>query len=567
MIFVLLTSLSCKKNLAPRQSPTQEKRSFILADDHLEIQLVASEPLIQDPVAIAFDAAGHLWVVEMLSFMQDLEGNGENDRIGRVSVLFDDDQDGMMDRGQVFLDSLHLPRAIAIVDGGILVAEQRPLWFVPDKNQDFIADTKILIDSNYGGSDMPEHAGNGLWRGLDGWYYNAKSKSRYKKIDGIWTKEETEFRGQWGLCHDNDGRLFYNYNWSQLHADLVPPNYLNRNPHHYSTNGIDHGLTLDRKIYPVRSNLAVNRGYVPGTLDPDGKLLEYASACAPFIYRGDLLPETFRGDAFICEPTGNLIKRQKISENGFLLSSSETYLKQEFLTSKDERFRPIFFADAPDGALYLVDMYRGIIQHGPYMSDYLRRITEERGLDKYIHLGRIWRIIPKNHQQEVVPGLQDKLPKELIPFLGSENGWLRDKAQQLLIEHGGKSIIEPLVEKYPVGNHFLQLHTLWILFELGGLQGLSPQVILNNESTNVVQTGVRLLMNTTEFTVAKVLDEMLAIFPEADERVQLQIVLESDKMPLSIASKICLEFLEQHLESPVARDAIFHHWKIENGPC
>ncbi len=152
----------------------------MLADDSVEIELVASEPLVQDPVAIAFDAGGRLWVVEMLSFMKDIDGTGEGDPAGRVSVLFDDDGDGRMDRRQTFLDSLVLPRAISFVKGGVLVAENIPLWYAQDTDGDFKADRKILIDSTYGGSGMPEHSANGLWHGLDNWIYNAKSKYRYR---------------------------------------------------------------------------------------------------------------------------------------------------------------------------------------------------------------------------------------------------------------------------------------------------------------------------------------------------------------------------------------------------
>jgi hypothetical protein len=175
-----------------------------------------------------------------------------------------------------------------------LIAEKFSLWLVRDLDGDLKADQKILIDSTYGGGGMVEHSPNGLWRGLDNWYYNAKSTQRYRPVNGEWIKQETEFRGQWGISHDNYGRLHYNYNWSQQSADLVPPNYLSRNPHHTPTTGIDHGLTLDRRIYLVRANPAANRGYIEGTLDEAERLREFTSASAPWFIEAGLCRMNFR---------------------------------------------------------------------------------------------------------------------------------------------------------------------------------------------------------------------------------------------------------------------------------
>ena len=160
-----------------------------------------------------------------------------------------------MDVSTIYLDSLIMPRALAIVPGGALVVEHEALWLTQDLDHDLKADTKTLIDPDYAGSPMPEHSGNGLWRGMDNWYYNVKSRFRYHLVEGKWLRDSTEFRGQWGLSHDDEGRLIYNYNWSQLHADLVPPNYLSRNKNHTPTTGIDHGLTIDRTdlSYPAKS--------------------------------------------------------------------------------------------------------------------------------------------------------------------------------------------------------------------------------------------------------------------------------------------------------------------------
>ncbi len=543
---------------SPPLSPSEALNSFVLADEDLQIELVAAEPLVQDPVAISFDEAGRLWVVEMLGFMSDIDGSGQHDKVGRVSVLFDDDKDGQMDRSIIFLDNLVLPRAIAIVKGGILVAENIPLWFAQDTNSDFKVDTKILVDLTYGGLGMPEHSANGLWRGMDNWLYNAKSKYRYKKIGGQWVREETEFRGQWGISHDDKGRLFYNYNWSQLHADLVPPNALQRNKNHTPSSGIDHGLTLERQIFPIRSNTAVNRGYVPGTLDNQGRLLEFASACSPLIYRGDALPADYLGNAFVCEPTANLVKRNKILEDGFMLSSEGVYKNREFLASADERFRPVSLASGPDGAIYVVDMYKGIIQDGPYMTEYLREETLKRKLDKPVHMGRIWRVTTKNRKDTPTPSFSNLDTKKLVKLLGSPNGWTRDMAQKLLVDKGD-TIISHLKIALESPNPLAQLHALWTLEGLGLSNPDIYLTALKSTDLAVVQSTMRILEKNVSQNVQskKALEEFIKEnYPSSHPLVQMQMVLSSAKLDSKITFDVSNKFLMKYRQLPVARDVV-----------
>ena len=428
---------------SPALSPQQSKEHFQIAED-LRIELVAAEPLVQDPVVIHFDEAGRLWVVEMRGFMPNVDGEGKEEKTGRIAVLEDEDGDGHMDKRTTFLDSLVLPRSLAIVKGGALVAEKMPLWWARDLDGDLRADTMILIDAKYGERGLVEHSPNGLWRGLDNWYYNAKSGARYRLAENQWIKDTTERRGQWGISHDDFGRLYYNYNWSQLHADIVPPNALMRNPHHRPTSGIDHGLTIDRRIFPIRPNPAVNRGYIPNVFDEQGRLREFTSACSPLVYRGDQLGVDFAGNAFVCAPSANLIKRNLVSENGLYLEARHAYSDREFLASTDERFRPVFLNTGPDGALYIADMYRGVVQDDAYITPYLREQILERKLELPIHLGRIWKITSGTASRSTPSDLK-KLPgEELIQLLRHPNGWHRDMAQRLLVERQDVTVIPAL---------------------------------------------------------------------------------------------------------------------------
>jgi glucose/arabinose dehydrogenase len=160
------------------------------------------------------------------------------------------------------------------------------------------------------------------------------------------------------------------------------------------TTGIDHGVTIDRRVYPIRPNLAVNRGYIEGTLDAQGRLLEFTAACSPYVYRGRALPPDYYGNAFVAEPSGNLIKRNVVVERDASLTAYDPHPGREFLASTDERFRPVAITSGPDGALYIADMYRGLVQHHLYVTPYLREQTLKRKLVQPVNYGRIWRVVP-----------------------------------------------------------------------------------------------------------------------------------------------------------------------------
>ena len=566
MVAVLLL-FSCENALplpetpdSPPRTPEEEMKTFQI-EEGFEVQLVASEPLVEAPVHMQFDADGRLWVIEMRGYMNDMEGSEEKLPVGSIAILEDTDKDGMMDKRTVYLDSLIMPRSLGLYKNGALVAENNSLWWTEDTNGDWKADIKSLLDSTYSANGLPEHTDNGFVRNLDNWYYSAKSRLRYKNVNGEWIRDSTEFRGQWGITQDDKGRLIYNYNWSQLHGDLVPANYLSRNKNHKPYTGIDHGFTIDRRIYPIRSNPAINRGYIPGTLDSANRLLEFTSACSPTIYRSHLFPEEYYGNVFVMENAGNLVKRNVVKENGNLLVAYDPNPGKEFFASTDERFRPVHGTVGPDGALYVVDMYQGIVQYGKYMTDYLREKTLERKLDSPGHMGRIWRIVPKGIKLPSSPKLSSASTEELVTTLSHPDGWYRDMAQRLLVEKGYPTsvlFLEKLI-KEEKASEWGKFHALWTL---EGLGNSSPELLflaLEDKSDLVKSSTLRQLETfalSNSSIQEKLGQRMIKLASTASEELALQLALSAGVIPQENRTVVLKSILNKYVHQSLIRDAV-----------
>ena len=553
---------------APVLSPEEALQTFEL-EPGFRIELVASEPLIQDPVAMDFDAAGRLWVVEMQSYMPDTAGTGEENPTGRIVILEDVDQDGRMDKSKVFMDGLVLPRAITVVNQGVLFAAPPNLWFV--ENNDDKPGKKVLVDSAYAVGGNVEHQPNGLMRGIDNWYYNAKSRYRYRYQSGQWIKEETEFRGQWGIAKDNYGRLLYNNNSNQLRGDLLPPGTMIRNPDFNSREGINIEIAEDQRVYPIRPTPGVNRGYQEKSLDDSLRLRNFTAACGPVVYRGDQFPEGFSGDVFVCEPSGNLIKRNIIKQDGPYIKAEQAYAGREFLASKDERFRPVNLYNAPDGSLYMVDMYRGVIQHKTFLTDYLRAQIKKRGLAKPIGLGRIYRIVYEgNWIDRLVQNFKSPLQpekvllnasgSELIAYLSHPNGWWRDTAQRLLVEQNQQDVVPQLLEVLKDGGKLAKIHALWTL---EGLGVYAPDIIepgFQAEEPEVIATAVRVTeKNAGTGNSDETLKKYNKLLNHENLQVQLQLALslgEFIRNDSPGAMKMLTTIALEHGEDKLMQEAI-----------
>lgn len=454
---------------APILSPEESLETIQLAPG-FRLELVAAEPLVNDPVAIAWDEDGRLYAVEMRAYMPDVDGNGEDEPIGRIVVLEDIDDDGVMDKSTVAMDGLVLPRAVAIVKGGLLVAEPPTLWFCEDLDGDLKVDKKTKI-AEYAKTGSLEHRENALMRGLDNWLYNAKSDRRMKWDGKTLLVEETAERGQWGMTMDDYGRLLYNTNSNPVLADFQPYEYTNRNPGYPSKAGLKVDAASTREVFSNRVNLGVNRGYRGPTLRDDYRLNTATAASGLSIYRGNQYPESFYGNLFVPEPSGNVVMRYEIQDDGFEFVANKRveddpiWDKVDFLASTDERFRPVDIATGPDGFLYIVDLYRGILQHKIFVTTFLRKQILERGLDKPTGLGRIYRIVHDSSVRESLPKLSAKSNTELVDFLASDNGWIRDTSQRLLVERDsvGPDTLSLLKHTAASDNGLAAIHALWTL--------------------------------------------------------------------------------------------------------
>ncbi|GAB5525395.1 MAG: dehydrogenase [Roseivirga sp.] len=450
-------------------SPDFEEPEISLEDyqieEGFELEVVASEPFLEAPVAIDFDNQGRIWTVEMRGYMQTLSGESEDMPNGVISIMEDLDGDGVADHSKVFLEGLVLPRAIAHVYGGLLYAEPPNLWFVEIENDK--PGKKVLVDSLYADEGNVEHQPNGLMMNIDNWIYNARSHFRYQRRNGIWYKEPTSFRGQWGITKDNFGRLYYNNNSTQIMGDYVLPNVLTRNEYYTPKDGIGKVLTRNQRVYPLHATL-VNRGYEKGVLDADSMLVNVTSSCGPLVYRGGQFPADYDQNAFVCAPEVNLIKRNLLNFNGPVTTATQAWHDKEFLASTDEGFRPVNLFNGPDGGMYVVDMHRGIIQHGAYMTTYLRERLAERGMDKIIGMGRILRIKSKDQPLSAIPDLESASAEELVVLLSHQNGWVRDRAQQLLISQEMKESAASLKKEITKpGENISSVHALYALKGLG----------------------------------------------------------------------------------------------------
>jgi putative membrane-bound dehydrogenase-like protein len=535
-----------RSQLNPDDPPLSPFESLAAAHvrEGYEIELVAAEPLIKDPVAIAWGPRGRLWVAEMADYPLGMDGQGKPG--GRIRFLEDTDGDGKYDSSTVFLDGIRFPTGIMPWRDGVLVTAAPEILYAEDTDGDGRADKREVLFSGFQEGNQQLRV-NGLRWGLDNWIYcasgahhggyGADRRLRAVKTDTAIELGSRDFRfradsgeldpqsgpSQFGRDRDDWGNWFGQQNSHPLWHFVLQDHYLRRNPHFAPPD--------PRKQLVVPSNPKVYPAKGPQkrfhSFEQSGR---FTSACSAMVYRDELL--FARGattqHAFTCEPFHNLVQHNVIVGDGVSFTSHRDPAETDtdFFASKDRWCRPVMVRTGPDGALWIVDMYRYMIEHPQWLTPEGRKELEpfyRAGDDR----GRIYRVFPKGQKPRRIHNLEVFNTAELVAGLDSPNGPQRDLAGQLLCWRGDKSAaasLEQMVKECqkPLGR----LHALCTLDGLGLLSPMLVQHALRDEHAGVRRHAIRLaepLADRHPDLLATAVE--LAADPDAQVRLQLACTL------------------------------------------
>jgi mono/diheme cytochrome c family protein/glucose/arabinose dehydrogenase len=477
-----------------RQTPEAQQEMFLLQPGY-KMELVMADPLIEDPVGVSFDGNGRMYVLEMRSYMQDVDGSTSREPISRISRHEDTDGDGVYDKHTVFVDNLVLPRiAYPLQDGVLLVLEtdNRDMYKYTDTNGDGVADKKELFYPGAGRVTNMEWQPGGLTWALDNWLYMTYNPYRLRIApDGKILREETQPNGgQWWSAQDNYGKMW----WVDGGGEIGPVNF--QTPIIYGAFNVPDNFEPDFQVpHPAPGGIADMQGGMNRVRLPEGTLNHFTAASGVEIYRGDRLPADMIGDLFFTEPVGRIVRRAKIVVTEGLTQLRNAYPGSEFIRSTDPLFRPVCIVNAPDGTMYLMDMYTGIIQDAQFVGpgSYLRAKVAQYELDKQHNWGRIWRITYEGTQPDRrQPRMYSETPAQLVEHLTDANGWWRDTAQKLLVLKQDKSVVPALKNMARSSpNQLARIHALWTLEGLGSLEPALVREFIKSPDAKLRIQGIR----------------------------------------------------------------------------
>jgi len=558
----------------PATEPPDALKTFqVKSGFHLDI--AAAEPLVMDPVAMSFDENGRLYVVEMRDYSER-----RDERLGRIRLLEDTDGDGHFDKSTVFAEGLPWPTAVICYDGGVFVGATPDIWYFKDTNDDGIADQKKLIFTGFAQTaagrqeerlnvqgllnsfnwtlDNRIHGSSGTMGGfvhVSGSTNGISVRGRDFSFD---PRNPSDLRaetggGQHGLSFDNAGRKFVCHNSSHIRLAMYEQHYADRNSGYALPPGLldipadgpsaeVYRISPDEPWRVIRTAWRV-AGKVSGPVEGGGRASGYfTSATGITIYRGSAFPEEFLGDAFIADVGSNLIHRKKLHQNGVALIAKRAPDEQkvEFIASRDLWFRPVQFANAPDGTLYIADMYREVVEHPWSLPESIKKHLDlNSGNDR----GRIYRILPDNFQQPTLPRLGSASTAALVATLENPNGWHRDTAARLLYQRQDKKAV-PLLEKLAAGSSSAmgRMHAVYALQGLHALKEKQLAMAMSDANEFVRMHAARLVEQTATDPANKLAGLVrmklmsLADDPSPMVRYQLAFTLGEVAMPERVAA-------------------------------
>ncbi|HEX4132781.1 MAG TPA: PVC-type heme-binding CxxCH protein [Pirellulales bacterium] len=512
-------------------SPEEGLKSMI-ARPGFTVELVAAEPLVMDPVAFAWGADGKLWVVEMADYPLGLDGKGQPG--GRVRWLDDTDGDGRYDRSTVFLDGLNFPNGVMPWRNGVLVTCAPEILYAEDTDGDGRADVRKTLYLGFAEGNQ-QHRMNGLRWGLDNWIHCASGGSSGGEIESKLTGKEVsvsgrDFRirpdqglidpqtGQTQFIRERDdwGNWFGTKNSQPLSHYVLADEYLRRNPHlppPHTTAEVP-SVPGAAPIYP--------RSPAVARFNDLNKVNRFTSACGETFYRDELFGPGFAGNSFVCEPVHNLVHREMLSPAGATFTSHRAAdeKRSEFLASTDPWSRPVMVRTGPDGALWVADMYRLVIEHPQWIPhQWQEKLDVRSGHDR----GRIYRVFPSDKRPRAIPRLDQLDTPALVAALDTPNGTTRDMVHRRIVERGDRAAVETL--RQFVRSAKRAQTRLTALAALGGLGAIDADVLaapLGDEHSGVRRLAVGLAEPILGSTPA--LGERLTkLADDPDAQVQLQV--------------------------------------------
>jgi len=528
----------------PPRTVEESLESFQLQNG-FRAELVAAEPQVSDPVAIAFDEYGRAFVVEMRGYSEDGEKN-----LGVVRLLEDRDHDGRYETSSVFVDKLSWPTAIACFNGGVLIGAAPEILFCRDTDGDGRADEKRTVFTGFHRSNVQGLVNSFRWS-LDNRIYGAASSSGADvKAAGQPDAEPLSLRrrdfaieprtmsispasggGQHGQSFDAFGRRFVCSNSNHLQMIYYEDRYLGRNPHQkppaanvsIAADGPQAPVFRASPVEPwriVRTRLRV-KGIVPGPVEGGGTPAGYfTGATGAIIYQGDAFPPEYHGNAFVADCGSNLVHRKLIEYQGVGAVARRADEKTEFLRSEDIWFRPVQLANAPDGTLYVLDMSREVIEHPKSLPPVIKQHLDLTSGRKQ---GRIYRIVPENFRQPPPIRLGDASGEELVKTLAHTNGWHRDTAARLIYQRQDRSLV-PALTKLAESSESA-IGRIRALYALGGLAALDVVTLmprLEDQHPRVREHAVRLAESRAADS-PQLRQRLLALADDPDQRVRYQL--------------------------------------------